>query len=361
MRVPESWRADLAKAINIPFWTVDADCIIPAALFPKAQYAAHTLRPRLYRFLPEFLVPFDNPHADIAWHPPANFQQDDPAEDMTHAWPGPGVPDFDRSVPPVPAWHGGAHAALIRLKLFIEKILPDYDTTRNKPDLDGTTRLSPWLHYGHICSQTIALAADEAAAQNPALRAARDSLFNELIAWRELGINFALRNPTTYDNPGCAENWARTTIAEHARDEREHVYTRDQLEHAQTYDDLWNACQIQMVDHGWMHNYLRMYWAKKILEWSPDNATAYAYTIYLNDKYFLDGRDPGGYEGIAWALVGKFDRAWNQHPIFGKIRYMSGASTGRKFNSKRFIAQMNDLRNNHQPSPAAPANVATGT
>ena len=359
MRVPESWRADLASQITIPFWTVDADCIIPAALFPRAQYAAHTMRPRLYKYLAEFLTPFENPHADIAWHPPAKFQQDDPHADMTRNWPGPGVPEFDRTVPPVESWHGGAHAAATRLKLFIDKILPDYDTTRNKPDLDGTTRLSPWLHYGHICSQTIALAADEAAAQNPALRAARDSLFNELIAWRELGINFALRSPTTYDNPGCAENWARATIAEHARDEREHIYTLAQLEGAQTYDDLWNACQIQMVDHGWMHNYLRMYWAKKILEWTPDNATAYAHTTYLNDKYFLDGRDPGGYEGIAWALAGKFDRAWNQHPIFGKIRYMSGASTGRKFNSKRFIAQMNDLRNHQTPSPAAPANVAT--
>ena len=359
MRTPESWRANLAKQIDIPFWTVDADCIIPAALFPKAQYAAHTLRPRLYKHLPEFLVPFENPSADITWHPPAKLQQDDPAADMTHGWPGTGVPNFDRSVPPVESWHGGAHAALVRLKFFIEKVFPDYDTTRNKPDIDGTTRLSPWLHYGHISAQTIALAADEAAAANPALRATRDSLFNELIAWRELGVNFALRSPDTYDTPNCAENWARTTIAEHARDEREHVYTLAQLESAQTYDDLWNACQIQMVDHGWMHNYLRMYWAKKILEWTPDNATAFAHATYLNDKYFLDGRDPGGYMGIAWALAGKFDRAWNQHPIFGKIRYMSGPSTGRKFNSKRFITQMNDLRNNQKPSPAAPADVAT--
>ena len=202
--------------------------------------------------------------------------------------------------------------------------------------------------------KTIALAVDEAAAKNPALKSARDSFFNELIAWRELAINFTRLNPN-YDNERCAENWAIKTIAEHARDEREHLYTLDQLEHAQTYDDLWNAAQTQMLRHGWMHNYLRMYWAKKILEWTPDAATAFRYAVALNDKYFLDGRDPGGYTGIAWAIAGKFDRAWNQHPIFGKRRYMSGASTGRKFNSKKYIAQMAAL-----PEPTAdPSDVAT--
>jgi deoxyribodipyrimidine photo-lyase len=130
------------------------------------------------------------------------------------------------------------------------------------------------------------------------------------------------------------------TIAEHARDEREHLYTLCQLERAQTHDDLWNAGQTQMVRHGWMHNYVRMYWAKKILEWTPDVATAMKYAIHLNDKYFLDGRDPNGYAGVAWAILGKFDRAWGERPIFGKIRYISGASTGKKFDSKRYIQQM---------------------
>lgn len=352
MRAPESWRADLAKQINIPFWTVDADCIVPQRLFSTAQFAAYTLRPKLYKLLPEYLTAFDNPKADIAWHRPANFQSDSVHDDMTRDW-----KDFDRSVLPVEAWRGGAHAALDRLKLFVTQVLPRYEITRNKPELDGTSCLSPWLHYGHIGAQTIALAVDEAAANNPALKSARDSFFNELIAWRELAINFARHNPD-YDNERCAEPWAVQTIAEHARDEREHLYTLDQLEHAQTYDDLWNAAQTQMVRHGWMHNYLRMYWAKKILEWSPDNRTAFRHCVYLNDKYFLDGRDPGGYAGIAWAVVGKFDRAWNQHPIFGKIRYMSGASTGRKFNSKLYIQQMNALP---QPSPPVPTDVATAT
>jgi len=213
---------------------------------------------------------------------------------------------------------------------------------RNLPEIDGTSCLSPYLHFGHIGPVQIALAVEAAARANPKLRAARDSYFNELIVWRELAVNFVRFTPK-YDSLECADAWAKATIAEHARDEREHLYTLHQLENAQTYDDLWNAGQFQMVRYGWMHNYVRMYWAKKILEWTPDAATAMKYAIYLNDKYFLDGRDPNGYAGIAWAILGKFDRAWAERPVFGKIRYMSGASTGRKFNSKRYIEQMGRL------------------
>ena len=203
--------------------------------------------------------------------------------------------------------------------------------------------MSPYMHYGHIGPQTIALAVDGAAKADPRLQSARDSYFNELIAWRELSVNFVRTHPDTYDNAGCAEDWAKKTIAEHARDERDRIYTRDQLECAESYDELWNAAQIQMLRHGWMHNYLRMYWAKKILEWTPDVDTAMAYTVYLNDKYFIDGRDPNGYSGCAWAIVGKFDRAWGSRPVFGKRRYMSGASTGRKFDSTAYIRQMSEL------------------
>jgi deoxyribodipyrimidine photo-lyase len=242
----------------------------------------------------------------------------------------------------VAAWTGGTHAAVKRLHHFTAKLLKDYETHRNKPELDGTSALSPYLHYGHIGPVTIALAVEAAAKSNPSLRPARDAYFNELIAWRELAVNFVKYTPN-YDTADCAEDWARKSIAEHARDERERLYSLKQLEAAETYDDLWNAAQMQMVHHGWMHNYLRMYWAKKILEWTPDVATAVKWAIYLNDKYELDGRDPNGYAGIAWSMLGKFDRAWFERPIFGKIRYMSGTSTGKKFDSKRYIAQMREL------------------
>ena len=344
MREPEKWRQRLAQILTIPFWTVDTDVVIPSKLIEKAQYGAYTIRPRLYRLLPDYLVPYENPPALYKWKRPSNFHADSVHEDITAGW-----PDLDRSVPPVEQWRGGTHAALKRLKLFTSNLLPNYDTHRNKPELDGSSALSPYLHYGHLGPQTIALAVRDAAAADPSLQAAKDSYFNELIVWRELAINFVKFSPDTYDTADAAENWARISIAEHARDEREHVYKLAQLERAETYDELWNAAQIQMVETGWMHNVMRMYWAKKILEWTPDVATAVQYAIHLNDKYELDGRDPNGYSGIAWSMLGKFDRPWFDRPIFGKIRYMSGESTGRKFNSKLYIRQMQALRTN-QPA-----------
>ena len=334
LRVPEQWRKQLASRIAIPFWTVDADVVIPSNLIEKAQYGAYTIRPRLYRLLPDYLHLYENPHANHAWKRPHGFYSDSVHEDITRDW-----TILDRSVAPVEAWRGGTHAALKRLRHFTGKLLVDYEAQRNHPETDCTSGLSPYLHFGHIGPLTIALAVEAAAKADQTLRPARDSYFNELIVWRELAINFVRYTPN-YDSPGCAEAWAKQTIAEHARDEREHLYTLRQLEAAQTHDALWNAGQLQMVRHGWMHNSIRMYWAKKILEWTPDIATAMKYCIHLNDKYFLDGRDPNGYAGIAWALLGKFDRAWGERPIFGKIRYMSGASTGKKFDSRRYIEQM---------------------
>jgi len=333
LRKPERWRRDLASRIGIPFWTVDADVIVPSKLIERAQYGAYTLRPRLMRLLPDFLRPCENAHAQYAWRRPRGFRADSVHEDITRGW-----KDLDRSVLPVEAWHGGSHAALERLKIFATKMLADYETQRNRPEIDGTSCLSPYLHFGHIGPLTIALAINAEAKKHPQLKQARDSFFNELIVWRELAVNFVRYN-SNYDSPECAEPWAKATIAEHARDEREYLYTFAQLEGAETHDDLWNAAQLQMLHYGWMHNHMRMYWAKKILEWTPDIATAMKYAIHLNDKYFLDGRDPNGYAGVAWAIVGKFDRAWNERPVFGKIRYMSGASTGRKFNSKKYIEQ----------------------
>ena len=338
MRTPEQWRREIAERIRIPFYTVDADVIVPSKLIPAKQFGAYTIRPRLYRLLPEFLVPYENPHAEHAWRRPVGFESDSVHEDITRDW-----PDLDRSVKPVEAWHGGTHAAQARLRRFVRTMLREYETQRNHPETDGTSAMSPYLHYGHLGPQTIALAVDDAAKADPTLQTARDSYFNELIAWRELAVNFVRTHPNTYDNAGCAEQWSQKTIAEHAGDPRERLYTLEQMERAGTYDNLWNAAQIQMIRHGWMHNFLRMYWAKKIVEWTPDVDTAMSHAVYLNDKYFLDGRDPTGYSGCAWAIVGKFDRAWGSRAVFGKRRYMSGASTGRKFDSKAYIRKMNAL------------------
>ena len=337
MREPERWRAVLAKKLKIPFWTVDADVVVPTRLFGKAQYAAYTMRPRLYKLVPEFLLPYENPHADVAWKRPRGFLADDVRADITAGW-----KDLDRSVAPVEAWRGGTHAGLKRLKLFTERMLGRYIDERNSPETDGTSTMSPYLHYGHVGPQTVALAVAAAAKADPKLTKAKESYFNELLTWRELAINFVRYQPD-YDNAKCAEEWAQRTIAEHDTDKREVLYTVEQLERAETYDELWNAAQLQMVKHGWMHNYMRMYWGKKIVEWTPDVNAAMAAAVYLNDKYFLDGRDPNGYSGIAWAVLGKFDRPWGTRAVFGKRRYMSGASTGRKFDAKKYIAQMQAL------------------
>lgn len=337
MREPEQWRQHIARELRIPFWTVDTDVIIPSKLLEKAQFSAGVAPPRLYRCLGEFLVPYENPKADHPWRMPRSLQHDSLTEDLTRGW-----QDLDRTCGPVDAWTGGHHAAMRRLQHFTTKLLPSYDRDRNHPELDGTSGLSPWLHYGHIGPLTIALAIEDAAKKHPKLKHQRDSYFNELIAWRELSINFVRYQPD-YDNVRCADNWARLTIAEHDRDQRDILYSLKKLEAAETYDELWNAAQIQMNRHGWMHNYMRMYWCKKIVEWTPNAATATRYAIYLNDRYFLDGRDPNGYAGIAWAVLGKFDRAWGARLIFGKRRYMSGASTGKKFDSQTYIRQMKSL------------------
>ncbi len=337
MREPERWRVRLGQALRVPFWTVDADVIVPSKLLGKAQFSAAVARPRLYGALAEFLTPFHNPNAAHEWKAPRGLQADDVRADMTRGW-----QDFDRSVKPVEAWKGGHKAALERLHTFCTDMLTSYDRDRAHPETDGSSKMSPYLHFGHIGPQTIALAVQAAAKDHPTLRAAKDSYFNELIVWRELAINFVRYQPE-YDSPGCADHWAVETIAEHDRDERAVLYTLAQMETARTHDELWNAAQIQMVRYGWMHNYLRMYWAKKIVEWTPNVETAMKWAIYLNDRYFLDGRDPNGYSGIAWSMLGKFDRAWFDRPIFGKRRYMSAASTGKKFYSALYIQQMNAL------------------
>ncbi|QNI31453.1 deoxyribodipyrimidine photo-lyase [Alloacidobacterium dinghuense] len=330
-REPERWRRVLSRRLHLPYLTVDADVVVPSSLFSKHQYALHVMKPKLYAELPKYLVYQPKTKAKHQWKRPAQFRSFDVRSDLTKGW-----RDFDRSVGAVDTFTGGTHPALKRLKDFVDRSLHAYATKRNYPEWDGTSRLSPYLHFGHISPITIALAAQKAVEEGQATQAAYDAYINELIGWREISVNFVKYVPN-YDTLECAPEWAQKTLREHARDKRNPEYTLEQLEQAKTYDDLWNAAQMQMVKYGWMHNYLRMYWAKKILEWSPNPARAYEYAVILNDKYELDGRDPNGYQGIAWAIAGVHDRPWFDRPIFGAIRYMSGASTGKKFDSKRYI------------------------
>ncbi len=337
MRGPEQWRVDRAERLTVPFWTVDADVVVPSNLLETAQYSGAIARPRRRKLMPELLVPSSNPKADRPWHAPAGLFADDPQADMTAGW-----PDLDRSVGPVDYWKGGRKEAWRRLALFVDQKLTQYADDRSHPERDATSRLSPYLHFGHIGPLTIANTVNAAVERDPALAPARDSYFNEVITWRELSVNFCRYQPD-YDNVGGVDRGAAETIAKHDPDKREQLYSLAQLEAAETTDELWNAAQIQMVRHGWMPNYLRMYWGKKIVEWTIDTPSAMQQMIYLNDKYFLDGRDPNGYASIAWAVLGKFDRPWPERPIFGKRRYMSGASAARKFDAKAYIRDAGQL------------------
>jgi deoxyribodipyrimidine photo-lyase len=331
LRETEKWRQTVARQLRLPFWTVDSDVIVPSRLLMKEQYGAYTARPVVRRLLPEFLQPVGNTRAKIEWKAPRTLKTLPPETDITAGWP------LDRSVPPVPAAVGGTGEALKRLKQFIRSGLASYPHDRNKPELDATSHLSAYLHFGHIGPHTVALAVEKSGA--PA--EAKEAYLEQLIVRRELAVNFVRFNPD-YDNFESGAAWAHKSLAEHAGDPRK-LYSERQMENAETHDPLWNASQQQMVLTGFMHNYMRMYWAKKILEWSKTPSRAYQTAVYLNDKYELDGRDPNGYAGIAWAIVGKHDRPWFERPVFGKIRYMSFNSTSRKFDSKRYIAQMEAL------------------
>lgn len=328
LREPEHWRQHVTESLRIPFWTVDADVIVPSRLLGKEHYAARTIRPQLLKLLPTYLNAPENTNALVAWAS-ASLVSRSWEEDFTRDW------TLDRSVYPVNGWHGGTTAAMRRLREFVQFKLAAYPQARNRPETDSSSGLSPYLHFGHVGPHTVAMVIRDANAPEPA----KQAFLEQLIIRRELAINFVRFN-SFYDSVACMEPWADRAFAQHASDKRPIVYSLERLENAETHDALWNAAQKQMVLTGWMHNYLRMYWAKKILEWSPSVASAHQRAIWLNDRYELDGRDPNGYAGIAWAIVGKHDRPWFDRPIFGQLRYMSLASTGRKFDAKKYIANV---------------------
>jgi deoxyribodipyrimidine photo-lyase len=332
LRETEHWRVRASQCLQVPLWTVDADVVVPSRLFGKEHYGARTIRPRLQEWLPQFLIPRRVVKARVPWKKPRDFESLSSSDDFTAIWP------LDRSVSPIGSCRGGTRRALTILGEFVKHGLRNYPKDRNHPELSGTSRLSPYLHFGHIGPITIALAVQSAVA--PA--AAKHAFLEQLIVRRELSVNF-VRYDSNYDSWKSREPWADRSLTQHAGDHRPILYREDQLEQAETHDVLWNAAQKEMVFTGWMHNYMRMYWAKKILEWSPSSAIAYQRAVWLNDRYQLDGRDPNGYAGIAWAIVGKHDRPWFERPVFGQVRYMSYASTSKKFDSRQYIENVRQL------------------
>lgn len=331
LREPERWRVRAARDLEVSFWTVDADVIVPSALFERQEYAARTLRPRLHRHLGRFLRAPGNPRARVGWKRGAAPRSEiiDPGQ-LLRTLP------LDRSARPVPGARGGTAAGLRALRRFTTRRLARYHEDRNDPSLEGTSGLSVYLHFGHLGPHTVALAVKRAQAP----RAAKEAFLEELIVRRELAVNFVARNPH-YDSIEGAPAWGRQTLREAARDPRVHRYDERALEEARTHDPLWNAAQREMAATGRMHGYMRMYWAKKILEWTGSPEEAWSIAVRLNDRYQLDGRDPNGYTGIAWAIGGLHDRPWGpRRPVYGLIRSMSDTGAARKFDVPAYIERV---------------------
>lgn len=327
LRIHREWKEDVMKRIRVPFYEVDAHNIVPCWLASqKLEYAASTFRPRIHRLLPAFLDEFPSVGKNIV------------------PWIGRIVPtnwkllrkkvDVERRVMPVEWVKPGEQAANEMLGLFIERKLSAYGAGRNDPTRGKQSNLSPYLHFGQIAPQRVVLEVMRV----PAHPASRETLLEEIIVRRELSDNFCFYNPL-YDSFDGFPGWAKATLNAHRSDFRTYRYTRSKFENALTHDELWNAAQMEMVTLGKMHGYMRMYWAKKILEWSSTPEEALNTAIYLNDKYELDGRDPNGYAGIAWSIGGVHDRAWGDRPVFGKVRYMSFEGCKRKFDVNKYITR----------------------
>ncbi len=316
LRGPRTLRSALASSCGIPVFEVDTHNIVPAwVTSEKLEFAARTIRPKIHRHLSRFLV--EPPR--LRHHP--------------HPWQG-SLSSDSLDVPSAPLSNGthvaavpGQVAAAAALRAFIRHRLADYATARNDPTVDGLSGLSPYFHYGQLATLRVALTAPDAAA-----------LIEEMVVRKELSDNFCLYQPH-YDSIRGAPDWAARTLGAHATDARSFVYSYQQLEHAQTHDEAWNAAQRQMTRDGKMHGYMRMYWAKKILEWTPSASVAIEHAIRLNDFYEIDGGDPNGYVGVMWSIAGVHDRPWAERPVFGQIRYMNDAGLRRKFKIDAYIAR----------------------
>jgi deoxyribodipyrimidine photo-lyase len=243
---------------------------------------------------------------------------------------------IDTSVGPVDWMRPGEDAAHRMLRLFIGERLGKYNEQRNDPNAGAVSDLSPYLHFGQISAQRVALEVRQSRKSKPS----RDAFLEELIVRRDLSDNFCYYNEA-YDMFEGFPAWAQQSLNVHRNDTRDYIYPIETFEAAQTHDPLWNAAQNEMRTTGKMHGYMRMYWAKKILEWTPSPEEALAIAIYLNDRYELDGRDPNGYTGIAWSIGGVHDRAWGERPVFGKIRYMSYDGCKRKFDVDVYMRKWN--------------------
>ena len=326
LNVIKDWQKKVTDKITIPFYQVDAHNIVPCWIASdKVEFSARTIRSKIQRQLHEFLDEFPK----VQSMPKTNLIE------YNNDWPKlRNSLQIDFEIKPVDWITAGETAAEKMLNEFINKRFPLYNEKRNDPNEDAQSNLSPYSHFGQISVQRIALEISKIKGNEET----KNSFLEELIIRRELSDNYCFYNKD-YDNFEGFHSWAKQSLAEHFDDKREYLYSRFHFENAQTHDPLWNAAQNEMMSTGKMHGFMRMYWAKKILEWSSSPLEAQAIAIYLNDKYSLDGRDPNGYTGIAWSIGGVHDRAWTERNVYGKIRYMNFNGCKRKFNVEKYIAK----------------------
>jgi deoxyribodipyrimidine photo-lyase len=326
--IKRQWKNELNDKIDISHYEVDTHNIVPCWIASnKQEFGAYTLRPKISKLLPEFLTDFDEYQPRIK----SPLTKND--WNTIYKW-----LDLSDAVKPINWIKPDEDEALKVLKRFINKGLNGYATRRNDPNEDGQSNLSPYLHFGQISAQRVAIEVTKSQASDEDKKA----FLEELIVRRELSDNFCYYNNNYAIFEGFPD-WAKKSLNEHRTDEREFIYSMDQLENSITHDQLWNAAQKEMVIKGKMHGYLRMYWAKKILEWTSSPEEAIKFAIYLNDKYNLDGRDPNGYAGIAWSVGGVHDRAWGNRAVSGKIRYMNYNGCKRKFDIQKYITKIHNL------------------
>jgi deoxyribodipyrimidine photo-lyase len=330
LKIKQKWLQKTLKDISIPVFEIDAHNIIPVwQASDKCEFAAHTLRPKIHKLFETYLTDFPELTAfdQKDFYKLYNSQID--WQDLLSKHPL--EETYEKR------FTGGSNSAFQMLKGFLSSRLTDYHQDRNDPNKEVISDLSPYLHFGQISSQRIALEVtggkpDQLTQGNQSTQA----FLEELVVRKELADNFCYYC-SEYDIFDGFHDWAKKTLNQHRKDSRQYLYSYKQLEKAKTHDKLWNAAQLEMLITGKMHGFMRMYWAKKILEWTESPEQALEFTVSLNDTYELDGRDPNGYVGAAWSIGGVHDRAWTERPVFGKIRYMNYNGCKRKFDVDKYI------------------------
>jgi deoxyribodipyrimidine photo-lyase len=333
--------SSVPEKIGVAYYAVDSSCVVPMNVHDHRAYGAYTIRPKIKRELPNYLRPVEYAGLRRPWKD--DFLPEDLRKLGTEVEPSeiPGLVaacEIDHSIRPSISFEGGPGQAARRLKVFLEKRLARYARDSNQPAKHATSDLSPWLHFGHISSLEVAMAVKQHAEENNLMA---EEFLEELIVRRELAFNFArfATNPESLDD---LPEWCKRTLRKHAGDRRPHLYTAEQLEQAETADPLWNATQKELLIRGKIHGYYRMYWGKKVIEWTPTYEEALRVMLDLHDRYALDGRDPNTYTNILW-LFGLHDRPWVEREVFGQLRYMSYEGMKRKTDPGAYIREIGYL------------------